>query len=66
MIWPNAVLPWPVEHGLINYGYCKPINRSIVAYVTLQVNPWTHFFAGTIPRMINGYDNVLSGKKCSF
>ena len=55
MIWPHVLFPWTVDRGLINYGYCKPINQSIVGYVTIQVNPWTHFFAGAIARMINGY-----------
>ena len=53
--WPQVLLPWPVDRGLVNYGYCKAINESIIGHITIQVNPWTHLFAGIIARMINSY-----------
>lgn len=58
LLWitlPLALLPLKYSTEIINYGHCKALGVDVMINATLQVNPLAHFFAGSIPRMINGY-----------
>ncbi len=49
-----------ISTEIINYGHCKALGVDVMINATLQVNPLAHFFAGSIPRMINGYVYFIS------
>ena len=65
LVQPSVLLPFPVDQPqLLNFGFCRAIGKEFVFNVTLQVNPWTHFFSGTVARMINRFVYRITSINC--
>merc|ERR1719433_407305 len=62
MFWSFTLKSWRGNDEIINYGWCKDKNMTIIVNITIQVNPMAQLFSGTIPRMMSSYIHYNNNK----